>query len=145
MSKLLWIILMVKNQMSRHSRAVFALVSNKPILWITFYIMNANLTLNIHPSQGTMACQFVPVLCGAAFKNKGVQPLLDSIIDYLPSPMDVQAIKGIDPKNPVRYKRVFEFPPTLRTKNAPFYSIYSIYFSPHLTPGQRQYCSNFVR
>jgi elongation factor G len=41
---------------------------------------------------------FYPVLCGSAFKNKGVQPLLDAVIDYLPSPLDVPAIKGTDSK-----------------------------------------------
>ncbi len=41
---------------------------------------------------------YFPVLCGSAFKNKGVQPLLDAVVDYLPSPLDVPAIKGIDEK-----------------------------------------------
>jgi elongation factor G len=40
---------------------------------------------------------FVPVICGSAFKNKGVQPLLDAVVDFLPSPLDVPAIAGIDP------------------------------------------------
>jgi len=40
---------------------------------------------------------FVPVICGSAFKNKGVQPLLDAVVDFLPSPLDVPAIKGFDP------------------------------------------------
>jgi elongation factor G len=45
--------------------------------------------------KGTISGAFVPVLCGSAFKNKGVQPLLDAVIDYLPSPLDVPAIKGV--------------------------------------------------
>ena len=42
----------------------------------------------------------IPVLCGAAFKNKGVQPLLDAIVDYLPSPVDLPPVQGVDPKHP---------------------------------------------
>ncbi len=47
--------------------------------------------------QATLAVKIVPVLCGSSFKNKGVQPLLDAIIDYMPSPSDVPAIRGIHP------------------------------------------------
>ena len=47
--------------------------------------------------KGTLSQSFVPVLCGTAFKNKGVQPLLDAVIDYLPSPVDVPAIEGVKP------------------------------------------------
>jgi len=45
--------------------------------------------------KGTLNLSFVPVLTGTAFKNKGVQPLLDAVVDYLPSPVDVEAIKGL--------------------------------------------------
>ncbi len=48
--------------------------------------------------KATITGAFFPVLCGSAFKNKGVQPLLDAVVDYLPSPLDVPPIKGIDPK-----------------------------------------------
>ncbi|RVX15634.1 Elongation factor G-1, chloroplastic [Vitis vinifera] len=50
--------------------------------------------------KGTISASFVPVLCGSAFKNKGVQPLLDAVVDYLPSPLDLPAMKGTDPENP---------------------------------------------
>ena len=48
--------------------------------------------------KGTCNLDFVPILCGSAFKNKGVQPLLDAVVDYLPSPLDVPPIKAIDVK-----------------------------------------------
>lgn len=47
--------------------------------------------------KATLSVQFYPVICGTAFKNKGVQLMLDAVIDYLPAPTDVEAIKGIDP------------------------------------------------
>jgi elongation factor G len=47
--------------------------------------------------KGTVAMQIVPVLCGSAFKNKGVQALLDAVVDFLPSPVDIPPVKGSDP------------------------------------------------
>lgn len=47
--------------------------------------------------KGTISGSFVPVLCGSAFKNKGVQPLLDAVVSYLPSPLDVPPVKGVHP------------------------------------------------
>lgn len=48
--------------------------------------------------KATIAVKMVPVLCGSSFKNKGVQPLLDAIVDFLPAPTDVPAIQGVDPE-----------------------------------------------
>ncbi|WP_406677326.1 elongation factor G [Moorella sp. ACPs] len=48
--------------------------------------------------KATIAVKIVPVLCGSSFKNKGVQPLLDAVVDFLPAPTDVPAIQGIDPE-----------------------------------------------
>src|SRR5690606_24029545 len=50
--------------------------------------------------KGTLELKITPVVCGSAFKNKGVQQLLDAIVSYLPSPMDVTAVEGIDVKDP---------------------------------------------
>jgi elongation factor G len=47
--------------------------------------------------RGTVSGTFVPVVCGSAFKNKGVQPLLDAVVDYLPAPTEVPAIRGVKP------------------------------------------------
>jgi elongation factor G len=49
--------------------------------------------------KGTVTFSFVPMLCGSAFKNKGVQPLLDAVVDYLPSPIDRGVMEGIDPNS----------------------------------------------
>ncbi|MBC2324733.1 elongation factor G [Listeria booriae] len=53
--------------------------------------------LKVAIRKGTLAVEFYPVVCGTAFKNKGVQPMLDAVLDYLPAPTDVPAIKGILP------------------------------------------------
>lgn len=50
--------------------------------------------------KGTVTMKFVPVMCGSSFKNKGVQPLLDAVVDYLPSPTDVEAIRASRPTIP---------------------------------------------
>jgi elongation factor G len=47
--------------------------------------------------KATLAIELTPVLCGSSFKNKGVQPLLDAVIDYLPSPLDVPSVEGLEP------------------------------------------------
>jgi elongation factor G len=58
-------------------------------------ISQAELTKAIR--SATLAIKIIPVLCGSAFRNKGVQPLLDAVIEYLPSPLDIPPVKGIDP------------------------------------------------
>ncbi|MBY8915380.1 elongation factor G [Nitratireductor rhodophyticola] len=55
--------------------------------------------------KGTIEVKFFPMFCGSAFKNKGVQPLLDAVVDFLPSPVDVPSIKGIDPKTEAEIAR----------------------------------------
>jgi len=66
--------------------------------------------------NATMALQINPVLCGTAFKNKGVQTLLDAVIDYMPSPLDVKPIPGIDPHTGAEVTRPAD-------DNAPFASL----------------------
>ena len=63
-------------------------------------------TLKACIRKGTVTGAFVPVTCGSAFKNKGVQPLLDAVVDYLPSPLDVGSVKGVamDGETPIERK-----------------------------------------
>src|SRR6478752_161923 len=49
--------------------------------------------------KATCSFKFVPVLCGSAFKNKGVQLLLDAVVNFLPSPLDIPPVKGVSPKD----------------------------------------------
>ena len=56
-------------------------------------------TLKALIRKGTLNQAFVPVLCGSSFKNKGVQALLDAVVDYLPSPLDIPDVQGINPNN----------------------------------------------
>ena len=63
--------------------------------------------------QQTLACKITPVVCGTSYRNKGVQPLLDAVVAYLPSPVDVPAVKGIDPHSEEELERIAD-------DNAPF-------------------------
>ncbi len=68
-------------------------------------VMPDNEQLRALIRKGTITSQFYPVFCGSAFKNKGVQPLLDGVVEYLPSPLDIPSIKGIDPKTEAEVTR----------------------------------------
>ncbi len=48
--------------------------------------------------KGTIECRFFPVMCGTSYRNKGVQPMLDNVVAYMPSPVDIPSIKGVNPK-----------------------------------------------
>ena len=76
--------------------------------------------------RATLSSQLVPVLTGSALKNKGVQPMLDAVIEYLPSPIDVPAVTGIDPKTDEEVTRAVD-------PNAPFSALaFKIATDPHV-------------
>ena len=74
--------------------------------------------------KGTLSLSFVPVLTGTAFKNKGVQPLLDAVVDYMPSPMDVEAIAGVTEDGEKIYRQSSDAEPmsalAFKVANDPF-------------------------
>jgi len=73
------------------------------------YLSNHTLTkdeIKAGIRKATIDSKIVPVLCGSSFKNRGVQPLLDAIIDYLPSPLDKKAVKGLNPKTGAEDERL---------------------------------------
>src|SRR5690606_1983986 len=76
--------------------------------------------------KATLASQLVPVLTGSALKNKGVQPMLDAVIEYLPSPLDIPAVDGINPKTEEEVTRAAD-------PNAPFSALaFKIATDPHV-------------
>jgi elongation factor G len=83
--------------------------------------------LNAAIRRATLADKLNPVLCGTAFKNKGVQPLLDAVVNFLPSPLDIEAIVGHDPRD--EEKEISRKP----TDDEPFSGLaYKIASDPHL-------------
>ena len=80
-----------------------------------------------HAAQGnirrlTVAGEIVPVLGGSAFKNKGVQPMVDAVIDYLPSPLDVDVQSGADPDDETK---IGELPPTIMRHFVPLLKLWT--------------------
>ena len=94
-------------ELARHEAIEAAVEHDEELM--TKYLDGAELTVEeIRRAirKATIAMEFVPVLCGASFKNKGVQALLDAVIDYLPAPIDIKAIRGHVPHHDDTFGRL---------------------------------------
>src|SRR5918992_1396375 len=84
-----------------HHQLIDAVAEHDEELLETYLLDEASVTpemIRRALRKATLAIAVTPVLCGSAFKNKGVQPLLDAVVDYLPSPLDVPPVHGVDPR-----------------------------------------------
>ena len=84
-----------------HHQLIDAVAEHDEELLETYLLDEASVTpemIRRALRKATLAIAITPVLCGSAFKNKGVQPLLDAVVDYLPSPLDVPPVHGVDPR-----------------------------------------------
>jgi elongation factor G len=93
----------MKEEVSRFRTEVIEKIVEFDDVLLEKYLNGDDITvaeLKVALRKGTLELKAFPVFCGAAFKNKGVQPLLDGVLDYLPSPLDVPAIVGHDPLKP---------------------------------------------
>jgi elongation factor G len=84
-----------------HHQLIDAIAEHDEELLETYLMDEASVTPDMIRRalrKATLAIAVTPVLCGSAFKNKGVQPLLDAVVDYLPSPLDVPPVHGVDPR-----------------------------------------------
>jgi elongation factor G len=91
----------LKDQAEHYRHELMEKVAESDDQLLESYLETGELTteqLKAGLRRATINNEIVPVFCGSAFKNKGVQPLLDAVVDYLPSPLEVPPIKGIDPK-----------------------------------------------
>ncbi len=98
----------LESEANKYRQELIENISNFNDDILTKYVENEEITteeLNAAIREVTLYMQGVPVLCGAAFKNKGVQPLLDAVIDYLPSPLNVPEPIGINPDTEEELKR----------------------------------------
>jgi elongation factor G len=106
---------LLKKAQAFHNQMVESIVENDDELLHKYMegevISPAELKASLRKS--TIALKVFPVICGTAFKNKGVQPLLDAVVDFLPSPLDVPPIKGVDPESGQEVERKAD-------DNAPF-------------------------
>jgi len=93
---------LVKKAQAFHNQMVESIVENDDEL-LHKYMEGETITpeeLKASLRKSTIALKVFPVICGTAFKNKGVQPLLDAVVDFLPSPLDIPPIQGHDPDHP---------------------------------------------
>jgi elongation factor G len=84
-----------------HHQLIDAVAEHDEELLETYLLDEASVTPDMIKRalrKATLAIAVTPVLCGSAFKNKGVQPLLDAVVDYLPSPLDIPPVHGVDPR-----------------------------------------------
>src|SRR3546814_3371008 len=90
-------------------------------------------TLKALIRKGTLNQSFVPVLCGSSFKNKGVQALLDAVVDYLPSPLDIPDVQGINPANDQPDTRSEEHTSELQSLMRTSYAVFCLKKKNHKT------------
>jgi elongation factor G len=93
---------LMKKAQAFHNQMVESIVENDDEL-LHKYMEGETITpeeLKASLRKSTIALKVFPVICGTAFKNKGVQPLLDAVVDFLPSPVDIPPVKGHDPDHP---------------------------------------------
>ena len=98
----------LKDKAQQYHTALIESVAETDDELATKYLEGMELTID-EIKQGirkaTIAVELIPVLCGTSYRNKGVQKLLDAVVDYLPSPVDIPAIKGIDPSTEEEIER----------------------------------------
>ncbi len=97
-----------KDEALRHREKILGVVAEADDSLMEKYVEGREITpeeIKRAIRRATVEMQVVPVLCGAAFKNRGVQPLLDAVVDYLPSPLDVPAIEGMRPDGGIEKRR----------------------------------------
>jgi elongation factor G len=88
------------DEVEHHRHELIDVLSHHSDVILEKYVSDEEITaddLRNALRDATIANEVVPVLCGSAFKNKGVQPLLDAIVEYLPSPLDLPPVQGVDP------------------------------------------------